>query len=173
MIGFQKPESPYLYKNAFSIGGKSEIGGGGVKNGSKKSDIIYGRPQIRSFHSFDIGSVGQRPAKLLAVKFGGLKKVCCPAPDHLKPVSPDSTQAGSKSFSMFDRQQLCSPLTFRPWINCIERSQTPSMQISSLSCMLAAFWRYVFGPLEVTSFSKGLLSKHTKANVHSCTIIQY
>ena len=32
---------------AFSIGGKSEIGGrGGVKNDLKKSDIIYGRPLI-------------------------------------------------------------------------------------------------------------------------------
>ena len=36
-----------LCKKAFSIGGKSEIGGrGGVKNDPKKSDIIYGRPHI-------------------------------------------------------------------------------------------------------------------------------
>ena len=35
-----------LCKKAFSIGGKSEIGGGGVKNDPKKSDIIYGRPLV-------------------------------------------------------------------------------------------------------------------------------
>ena len=29
---------------------------------------------FRSFHAFDIKSVGQRAAKLLAVKVGGLKK---------------------------------------------------------------------------------------------------
>ena len=33
-----------LCKKAFSIEEKSEIGGGGVKNDLKKSDIIYGRP---------------------------------------------------------------------------------------------------------------------------------
>ena len=34
-----------LCKKAFSIVGKSEMGGGGgVKNDPKKSDIIYGRP---------------------------------------------------------------------------------------------------------------------------------
>ena len=33
-----------LCKKAFSIGGKSEIGGRGVKNDPKKLDIIYGRP---------------------------------------------------------------------------------------------------------------------------------
>ena len=34
-----------LYKKAFIIGGKSEIGGrGGVKNDPKKLNIIYGRP---------------------------------------------------------------------------------------------------------------------------------
>ena len=33
-----------LCKKAFSKGGISDIGGGGVKNDSKKSDIIYGRP---------------------------------------------------------------------------------------------------------------------------------
>ena len=31
-----------LYKKAFSIGEKSEIGGRGVKNDPKISDIIYG-----------------------------------------------------------------------------------------------------------------------------------
>ena len=35
-----------LCKKAFSIGGKSEIGGEGGKNDSKKSDIIYGWPLI-------------------------------------------------------------------------------------------------------------------------------
>ena len=33
-----------LGKKDFSIGGKSEIGGGGVKNDPKNSDIIYGWP---------------------------------------------------------------------------------------------------------------------------------
>ena len=46
-----------LCKEAFSIGGKSEIGGEGVKNDPKKSDIIYGRPQIskpaKAFHKLD------------------------------------------------------------------------------------------------------------------------
>ena len=39
-------------KKAFSIGEKSEIGGGGVKNGPKISDIIYGRPLIYIFSIF-------------------------------------------------------------------------------------------------------------------------
>ena len=39
-------------KKAYSIGGKSEIGGGGVKNDPQKSDIIYGRTLIQNcnFH---------------------------------------------------------------------------------------------------------------------------
>ena len=33
-----------LCKKAFSIGGKSEMGGGGVKNDPKNRMYIYGRP---------------------------------------------------------------------------------------------------------------------------------
>ena len=36
--------------------------------------------KFRSFDAKNLGSVGQRAAKLLAVKVGGLKKVCQPAP---------------------------------------------------------------------------------------------
>ena len=36
--------------------------------------------KIRSFDAENLGSVCQRAAKLLAVKVGGLKKVCQPAP---------------------------------------------------------------------------------------------
>ena len=32
---------------------------------------------VRSFNTISIGSVGQRASKLLAVKVGGQKKVCC------------------------------------------------------------------------------------------------
>ena len=35
-----------LCKKPFSIGGKSEIGGGGFKNDPIKSDIAYGRPLV-------------------------------------------------------------------------------------------------------------------------------
>ena len=35
-----------LSKKTFSIGKKSEMGGRGVKNDPKRSDIIYGRPPI-------------------------------------------------------------------------------------------------------------------------------
>ena len=62
-----------------------------------------------------MGSVGQRAAKLLAVNVGGLKKVCHAAPAALEPVGPSATPTGFESFSKFDRQQLCSPLTFHPW----------------------------------------------------------
>ena len=37
---------------------------------------------FRSFHAFDIKSVGQRAAKLLAVKVGGLKKSLTPDPSQ-------------------------------------------------------------------------------------------
>ena len=36
--------------------------------------LIYFEEGFRSFHTFNIGSIGQRAAKLLAVKVGGLKK---------------------------------------------------------------------------------------------------
>jgi len=42
-----------LCKKAFSIGGKSEIGGGGVENDSKKWDIIYEWPQRRCYMTME------------------------------------------------------------------------------------------------------------------------
>ena len=50
------------------------------------------------FDTKNLGSVGQRAAKLLAVKVGGLKKKSAP----LKPVSPDLRMHGVESFSKFD-----------------------------------------------------------------------
>ena len=56
--------------------------------------------KFRSFNAKDLGFVGQRAAKLLAVKVGGLKKVCCLAPAPLKPVSLDSSSPVVESFSI-------------------------------------------------------------------------
>ena len=39
--------------------------------------LIYFEEGFRSFHTFNVGSVGQRVAKLQAVKIGGLKKKVC------------------------------------------------------------------------------------------------
>ena len=48
-------------------------------------------------------SVGQWASKLLAVKFGGLKKkICRMALALLESVSPDSSTHGVESFSKFD-----------------------------------------------------------------------
>ena len=76
-----------------------------------------------AFHTFDIGSVCQWAAKLLAVKVGGLKKVCHPA--QIKPhvLGLGLTSTRSESFSKFDGLQLCSPLNYRLYINFIERSK--------------------------------------------------
>ena len=52
------------------------------------------------------------------------EKVCRPAPAPLEPVGPDSSCTGVKSFSKFDGQSFCSPLTYRPQIFSIERSTT-------------------------------------------------
>ena len=66
------------------------------------------------------------------------EKVCHLAPATLEPVSPSSTAFGIKSFSKFDRQQLCSPLTYRPHIYSINRSKPfkKVCQISRLCCLL-------------------------------------
>ena len=45
---------------------------------------------------------------------------------HLARVEPlvfglGSTPTWSKSFSIFDGWQLCSPMTYRPYFNCVER----------------------------------------------------
>ena len=58
---------------------------------------------IRSFHARSIGSVGQKAAKLLAVKVGVLKKKV----DHpalVESLSPESSLPGFKSFSKFEGQ---------------------------------------------------------------------
>ena len=36
--------------------------------------LIYFEERLTSFHSFNIGCVGQRDVRLLAIKVGGLKK---------------------------------------------------------------------------------------------------
>ena len=74
-----------------------------------------------------MGSVGQRAAKLLAFKVGDLKKkVYHRALALVEPVGPGLTPTWSESFSKFDGQQLCSPLTYRSYISCrkLESSKT-------------------------------------------------
>ena len=68
------------------------------------------KKRLRSFNAENFGSVGQRAAKLLAVKVGVLKKksaasaippkVCASA------FGPGSSTPGVESFSKFDSQQL-------------------------------------------------------------------
>ena len=57
---------------------------------------------VRSFNTFNIRSVGQRAAKLLAVKVGGLKKGLPAGPGPSQPVCPGSNPCAFKSFSKFD-----------------------------------------------------------------------
>ena len=66
------------------------------------------------------------------------EKVCHLAQATLEPVSPSSTASGIRSFSKFDRQQLCSPLTYRPHIYSINSSKAfkKVCQISRLCCLL-------------------------------------
>ena len=79
-----------------------------------------------SFDAKNFGSVDQRAAKLLAVKVGVLKKkfaaLAIPAEVCASAFGPGSSTPGVKSFSKFDSQQLCSPLTYRPQIFNIKRS---------------------------------------------------
>ena len=74
----------------------------------------------RSFNAENFGSVGQRGAKLLAVKIGVLKKKSAasaiPAEVCASAIGPGSGMPGVKSFSKFDGRQLCNPLTYRPQI---------------------------------------------------------
>ena len=51
--------------------------------------------RFRSFNAKNLGSVGQRAAKLLAVKVGGLKKVCQPAPAPVSQCARVRTPAPS------------------------------------------------------------------------------
>ena len=58
---------------------------------------------FRYFNTGNIGSVGQRAAKLLAVKVGGIKIKSAgrPALAPLKPVYSDLSSPGVESFSKF------------------------------------------------------------------------
>ena len=82
---------------------------------------------FRCFNIQNSESVGQRVAKLLAVKFGLLEKKSAasaiPAEVCASAISLGSRTPGVKSFSKFDGWQLCSPLTYRPQIFSIERSK--------------------------------------------------
>ena len=63
--------------------------------------MVYFFKRLRSFNIVNMGSVGQRASKLIAVKVGGLKKKSAARPS-LEPVSPDSSLPGVESFSKFD-----------------------------------------------------------------------
>ena len=73
--------------------------------------LKYFEERFRSFHTFHIRSVGQRAVKILAIKFGGLKKNCHPVSVKLHLCSPGLTPTGFKSLLKFDEWQLCSPLS--------------------------------------------------------------
>ena len=65
---------------------------------------------FRSFNANNLGSVGQRAAKLLAVKVGVLKKKSAasaiPANACAIAFGPGSNPGAVESFSKFDSQQL-------------------------------------------------------------------
>ena len=63
-------------------------------------DTVFKR--FRSFNAKNLRSVGQRAAKLLAVKVGGLKKGLPAGPGRSQPVFPGSNPCAFKSFSKFD-----------------------------------------------------------------------
>ena len=71
-------------------------------------DILYKR--LRSFNNENLGSVGQRAAKLLVVKVGVLKKKSATSaiPPELCAITfgPGSIPGELKSCSKFDSQQL-------------------------------------------------------------------
>ena len=59
--------------------------------------------KFRRLNAENLGSVGQKVAKLLAVKVGGLKKKSATqAPAPLEPIGPHSRTPGVESFSNFD-----------------------------------------------------------------------
>ena len=64
--------------------------------------LVYFFKRFRSFNAKNLGSVGQRAAKLLAVKVGGLKKSLPPGPAPLEPIGLSSTLTRVESFSKFD-----------------------------------------------------------------------
>ena len=68
------------------------------------------KKMFRSFNTTNFGSVGQRAAKLLAVKVGVLKKKSAasaiPADFCAITFGPGSIPGELESFSKFDRRQL-------------------------------------------------------------------
>ena len=71
---------------------------------------MYLFKKFRSFIAENLESVGQRAAKLLAVKVGGLKKksvtLAFKAKVCARTFSPGSRTSGVESFSKFDSRQL-------------------------------------------------------------------
>ena len=72
--------------------------------------LVYLFKRFRSFNARNIGSVGQRAAKLLAVKVGVLKKKSAASAIPPKVCASafglGSSTPGVESFSKFDSQQL-------------------------------------------------------------------
>ena len=81
---------------------------------------------FRSYNAENFDTVGQRAAKLLAVKVGLLKKksatLAIRAEVFASRIGPGSKTLGVKSFSKFDGRQLSSPLTYRLQIFILKRS---------------------------------------------------
>ena len=72
---------------------------------------------INQYWVCNIGSAGQRVAKVIAFKVPGQKKSL----PHT--FGPDLTWPRSKSFSKFDGRKFCIPLIYSSHINCMERSK--------------------------------------------------
>ena len=72
--------------------------------------MICFKKRFRTFNAENFGSVGQRAAKLLAVKVGVLKKKSAasaiPPKVSASALGPGSSTPGVDSFSKFDSQQL-------------------------------------------------------------------
>ena len=77
---------------------------------SAPSNSIYCEKKSRSSNAKNFESVGQRAAKLIAVKVGVLKKESAPSAIPPKVCAstfgPGSSTHGVESFSKFDSQQL-------------------------------------------------------------------
>ena len=118
-------------------------------------NLIHFENKIRSWNAENFGSVGQRAAKLLAVKVGVLKKKSAASaiPPELSAIAfgLGSNPGPLQSFSKFDSRQFCSPLTYRSQIFSIERSIPLFNCVKSSRC-----WQHFKGgfcPVKVTSFS--------------------
>ena len=79
--------------------------------------MLHFKKGFRSFNTENLGSVGQRALKLLAVKVGVLKKksatLAIPAEVCGSAFGLSSSLPKVKSSSKFDNLQLLSPLTYR------------------------------------------------------------